>query len=158
MEIPVKSDIETVTKNKNTVPEMVYPESVSETVVQRTVPDVKPGNRKEQILADIAARVVQRIEQRRLKHASSEKQRKRKNVEDIKKPAKQLESACLPIGNGKHVKVCRYRHKPYVNIRDYTKTSSGELYATKRGILLQPEEWNHLKKIVKRIDQELKNM
>ena len=34
-------------------------------------------------------------------------------------------TACLPIGNGKHVKVCRYRHKPYVNIRDYTTASSG---------------------------------
>ena len=63
---------------------------------------------------------------------------------------------CIAIGNGKHVKVCSYRHKPYLNIRDYTTTSDGKLYATKRGILLHPEEWKQLKKVVKEVDQELK--
>ena len=62
----------------------------------------------------------------------------------------------LPIGNGKWVKVCHYRKRPYVNIRDYATTANGQLYATKRGSLLKPEEWKHLKKCVKEVDQELK--
>ena len=63
---------------------------------------------------------------------------------------------CISIGNGKHIKVCNYLHKPYVNIRDYIITSDGQLYATKRGILFHPEEWKQLKKGVKEIDQEPK--
>ena len=62
----------------------------------------------------------------------------------------------LPIGNGKYVKVCHYRKRPYVNIRDYATTTNGQLYATKRGILLKPEEWKQLKKCAKEVDQELK--
>ena len=44
------------------------------------------------------------------------------------------EVKCLPIGNGKYVKVCHYRKRPYVNIRDYATTANGQLYATKRGL------------------------
>lgn len=62
------------------------------------------------------------------------------------------------IGNGKYIKVCRYRQKPYVNIRDYATTSSGKLYSTKRGILLRPEEWKQLKKNTKEVDQALKKL
>jgi hypothetical protein len=62
----------------------------------------------------------------------------------------------FPIGNGKYVKITHYRKKPYVNIRDYTTTFNGKLYATKRGILLHPQEWNQLVKSVKEVDQELK--
>ena len=64
----------------------------------------------------------------------------------------------IPFGNGKYIKVCNYRSAPYVNIRDYAKTSSGQLYATKRGILLKPEEWKQLKKAVKEVDQDLKKL
>ena len=63
---------------------------------------------------------------------------------------------CISIGNGKHIKGCSYRHKLYVNIRDYITTSDGQLNATKRGILLHPYEWKQLKKVVKEVDQELK--
>ena len=66
-------------------------------------------------------------------------------------------SEYFPIGNGKHVKVCRYRKKPYVNIREYATTTDGHLYATKRGILLRPEEWKQLKKCYKDVEQELKS-
>ena len=47
---------------------------------------------------------------------------------------------------------------PYMNIRDYAITSSGRLYATKRGILLKPEEWKLVKKAVKEVDQALKKL
>ena len=59
----------------------------------------------------------------------------------------------LPIGNGKYVKVCHYRKRPYMNIRDYATTANGQLYATKRGILLKPKEWKQLKKCAKEVDQ-----
>lgn len=67
-------------------------------------------------------------------------------------------SKYFPLGSGKHVKVCRYRKKPYVNIREYATTTNGQLYATKRGILLRPEEWKQLKKCFKDVEQELKSM
>ena len=59
----------------------------------------------------------------------------------------------LPIGNGKYVKVCHYRKRPYVNICDYATTANGQLYATKRRILLKPEEWKQLKRCVKELKQ-----
>ena len=64
----------------------------------------------------------------------------------------------IPIGHGKYVKVCNYRQKPYINIRDYTTTSEGRLYSTKRGILLSPAEWKQLKKSMKEVDQEVKKL
>ena len=62
----------------------------------------------------------------------------------------------LPIGNGKYVKVCDYRKRSYVSIRDYATTANGQLYATKRRILLRSEEWKQLKTCAKEVDQELK--
>ena len=76
------------------------------------------------------------------------------NRPELKGVRKEVKS--LPIGNGKYVKVSHYRQRPYVNIRDYATTVNGQLYATKRGILLKPEEWKQLKKCVKEVDQELK--
>ena len=64
----------------------------------------------------------------------------------------------IPIGNCKFVKVCKYRGNTYVNIRDYIKGDTGRFYSTKRGVLLTPSEWKILKKSVKDIDKELKNV
>ena len=69
---------------------------------------------------------------------------------------KAVKAKSLPIGNGKYVKVSSYRKEPYVNIRDYAISADGQLYATKREILLKPEEWKQLKKCAKEVDQELK--
>ena len=78
------------------------------------------------------------------------------NHAELKAVPARKEVKSLPIGNGKYVKVCHYRKRPYVNIRDYATTVNGQLYATKRGILLRPEEWKQPKKCVKEVDQELK--
>jgi len=76
---------------------------------------------------------------------------------DVKSVAAPVKNTKLfPIGNGKYVKVSHYRKAPYVNIRDYTTSFNGQLYATKRGILLRPEEWKQLKKCFKDVEQELK--
>ena len=109
------------------------------------VPDVKPANLEALDAANIIAQLKETIAQGQRKEP----------VVYIQPPVK---PKCLPIGNGKHVKVCKYRHNPYVNIRDYTTTTEGQLYATKRGILLKPEEWRQLKKVTKDVDQELKNV
>ena len=53
----------------------------------------------------------------------------------------------LPIGNGKYVKVCHYRKRPYVNIRDYATTANGQLYATKRGILTKARRMETAEKV-----------
>ena len=65
------------------------------------------------------------------------------------------EPKIFPIGNGKYVKVCLRRRKLCVNIRDYTVNVKGQLYATNRGILLSPEEWERFKSIINDVDQEL---
>lgn len=64
----------------------------------------------------------------------------------------------IPIGSGKYVKVCSYRNKPYINIRDYTTTAEGRLNSTRRGILLSPEEWKQLKKCTKEVDLKVKTL
>ena len=46
----------------------------------------------------------------------------------------------LSIDNGKYVKVSSYRKESYLNIHDYAISADGQLYTTKRGILLKPEE------------------
>ena len=78
------------------------------------------------------------------------------NHADLKAANLAVKAKCLSIGNGKFIKVSHYRKKPYVNIRDYATTANGQLYGTRRVILLHPEEWNQLKKCVKEVDQELK--
>lgn len=85
-----------------------------------------------------------------------------KFIKDIKpKAVKRVIPPCVDpvsIGNGKYIKLSTYKKKPYVNIREYITTSHGTLHPTKKGILLQPEEWKQLQKIVKHVNQRLKNM
>ena len=76
------------------------------------------------------------------------------NLVELKAANLAVKAKSLPIGNGKYVKVSSYRKEPYVNIRDYAISADGQLYATKRGILLKPEEWKQLKKCAKEVDQE----
>ena len=63
----------------------------------------------------------------------------------------------IPIGHGKGIKVCRHQRKLYVNICDYITTHVGCMYASRRGILLTPDEWKQLKSSVKDIDQQIKD-
>ena len=68
-------------------------------------------------------------------------------VVDKRADDKKKKSVFIPIGDGKGVKVCRYRQKLYINIRDCITTKDGRVYASKRGILLTPSEWKQLKKM-----------
>lgn len=61
----------------------------------------------------------------------------------------------IPIGPNKYVRVSKYRGNVYINIRDYIKEDTGKFYATKRGVLLTPNEWLSLKERVSAIDREL---
>ena len=38
----------------------------------------------------------------------------------------------LEIGVGKYIKLSTYKHKPYVNIREYATSINGKLYPTKK--------------------------
>ena len=75
-------------------------------------------------------------------------------TQEVVKPVKLF----IPIGGGKGVKICRYKQKLYVNIRNYNTDNDGRLKSTKRGILLALDEWKQLKKCVKQVDQELKTL
>ena len=87
-----------------------------------------------------------------------------KSTETIKSVAQNIppppspEQKLIPIGSYKFAKVCKYHGKTYVNIRHYIKGDKGRLYSTKKSVLLTPSEWRILKKSVKDIDKELKNM
>ena len=70
------------------------------------------------------------------------------------KPAKMF----IHLSGGKGVKICRHKQKLYVNIRNYNTDKNGKLKSTKRGILLDLNEWRQLKKSVKQVDQELKQL
>ena len=101
-----------------------------------------------QVRPNVVCEVKRRTSQQRIKDPISQ-QKSTKDQSPLAMPK------IFPIGNGKHVKVCLYRRKLYVNIRDYTVNVKGQLYATKRGILLSPEEWEQFKSIINDVDQEL---
>lgn len=69
-----------------------------------------------------------------------------------------LRQTYIPIGNGKYIKVGKYNRGTKINIRDFTTTVEGRLLATKKGILLSPEEWKQLKKVTKEVDAKVKAM
>lgn len=68
------------------------------------------------------------------------------------------EKVFIPLGGGKGVTICRYKQKLYVNIRNYSADKDGRLKSTKRGILLTLDEWKKLKKNMKQVDQDLKQL
>ena len=86
-----------------------------------------------------------------------------KNIKSIRCPklkqiVKKVDKDPFAIGDGKYVKLSTYKHKPYVNIREYVTSTNGKLHPTKKGILLKPEEWKQLQTIVKQVNQRLKSM
>lgn len=81
------------------------------------------------------------------------------NIESIAqcKPEKRARgSKTIPIGLTKNITIRKFSGQPQINIRGYTRDSSGRQYSTKRGILLTPEEWRNLKESFSSVDEYLR--
>ena len=59
------------------------------------------------------------------------------------------------IGNNKFVSVSRFRNRKTVHIRTYFQDAKNITRPTKRGIVLTPEEWRRVTRIIKDVDIEL---
>lgn len=79
--------------------------------------------------------------------------RRRMVVQRKRKSSKSARA--FPIGVHKFVTIRKHGGKPKVNIRDYTSDGHGDVYATKRGIMLSLEEWTLLKEQISTIDTAL---
>jgi hypothetical protein len=77
---------------------------------------------------------------------------KSNSEENVKSPP------MLHLHGQTYVKVMRYRQEPIVNIRQYISDTDGVLHPTKRGILLSQKDWTSLKKEVRNVDKQLKEL
>jgi len=75
--------------------------------------------------------------------------------EQLKENPTRLVSKLVPIGNGKFITIRKHRGDMKINIRDYVRDSCEKLYSTKRGIMLNVQEWNNLKESISLVDEIL---
>ena len=75
--------------------------------------------------------------------------------EQLKEKPVRLLSKLVPIGNGKFITVRKHKGEMKINIRDYVRDSCEKLYSTKRGIMLNVQEWNNLKDQIGLVDELL---
>jgi len=84
--------------------------------------------------------------------ANKSEQHKQEQLKEI--PAR-LVSKLVPIGNGKFITIRKHNGEMKINIRDYVRDSCEKLYSTKRGIMLNVQEWNNLKDQISLVDEIL---
>ena len=83
-----------------------------------------------------------------------DKQKQKKVTCSKRKLEKKPKSIVVSIGDKKLVSI-RYINKiPHINIRAYNRDNHGRMFSTKRGIMLNREEWNSLKKQINDIDPD----
>ena len=61
----------------------------------------------------------------------------------------------VQLSEKRFVNVTEFRGQLYVNIREYYENESGQWWPSKKGAFLNREEWKHLLKIRKYIDQRV---
>lgn len=61
----------------------------------------------------------------------------------------------VQLSEKRFVNVTEFRGQLYVNIREYYENESGQWRPSKKGAFLNREEWKHLLKIRKYIDQRV---
>uniref|UniRef100_A0A7S2JL94 Transcriptional coactivator p15 (PC4) C-terminal domain-containing protein n=1 Tax=Cyanoptyche gloeocystis TaxID=77922 RepID=A0A7S2JL94_9EUKA len=76
-----------------------------------------------------------------------------KGTGSSKKPAKDKDGNLYwEIGNKKRVSVRKFKGKLYIDIREFYE-KDGDLLPGKKGISLQPDNWEQLKKLTEEIDE-----
>lgn len=61
------------------------------------------------------------------------------------------------LSNNRFVNVSEFKGKALVNIREYYE-SNGKFLPGKKGISLTAEQWDAFKKVVGKIDNDIKNL
>jgi len=89
-----------------------------------------------------------------MKQAVDDKPKQHKQ-EQLKEIPARLVSKLVPIGNGKFITIRKHNGEMMINIRDYVRDSCEKLYSTKRGIMLNVQEWNNLKDKISLVDEIL---
>ncbi|MBN3301076.1 SUB1 regulator of transcription b [Amia ocellicauda] len=103
-----------------------------------------------------------------------EKKAKRKKPTPPEKPAKKLKSGessraggssksdkddnMFQIGKMRYVSVRDFKGKVLIDIREYWMDQEGEMKPGRKGISLNPEQWNQLKEQISEIDDAVKRI
>ncbi|XP_061880165.1 SUB1 regulator of transcription b [Entelurus aequoreus] len=68
------------------------------------------------------------------------------------------EDNMFQIGRMRYVSVRDFRGKVLIDIREYWNNSDGDMKPGKKGISLNPEQWNQLKEQISEIDDAIKRV
>ncbi|XP_077457639.1 SUB1 regulator of transcription a [Stigmatopora argus] len=68
------------------------------------------------------------------------------------------EDSMFQIGRMRYVSVREFKGKVLVDIREYWTNQDGDMKPGKRGIALNPEQWNQLKDQISEIDEAIKRV
>jgi len=74
------------------------------------------------------------------------------------KPSGGGDDNMFQIGKMRFVSVRDFKGKSLIDIREYWMNSDGEMKPGKKGISLNPEQWNQLKEQISEIDDALKRL
>ncbi|XP_069076579.1 activated RNA polymerase II transcriptional coactivator p15 [Pleurodeles waltl] len=102
---------------------------------------------------------------KRKKQAPPEKpSKKQKTGESSKgssassKQSNKVEDNMFQIGKMRYVSVRDFKGKVLIDIREYWMDQEGEMKPGRKGISLNPEQWNQLKEQISEIDDAVKNL
>ncbi|XP_069076590.1 activated RNA polymerase II transcriptional coactivator p15-like [Pleurodeles waltl] len=102
---------------------------------------------------------------KRKKHASPEKPAKKQKTGETSKgssaSSKQSNKAddnMFQIGKMRYVTVRDFKGKVLIDIREYWMDQAGDMKPGRKGISLNPEQWNQLKEQISEIDDAVKNV
>ncbi|XP_077572186.1 activated RNA polymerase II transcriptional coactivator p15-like [Stigmatopora nigra] len=100
---------------------------------------------------------------KRKKAAPAEKPAKKPKTESGKaggssKGDSNTEDNMFQIGRMRYVSVREFKGKVLVDIREYWTNTDGEMKPGKKGIALNPEQWNQLKDHISEIDEAIKRI
>ncbi|XP_055055929.1 SUB1 regulator of transcription b [Misgurnus anguillicaudatus] len=99
---------------------------------------------------------------KRKKASAPEKPAKKQKGGETSKPSgsaksdKNCEDNMFQIGKLRYVSVRDFKGKVLIDIREYWMDQSGEMKPGKKGISLNPEQWNQLKEQMSDIDEAIK--
>ncbi|RHZ43931.1 hypothetical protein Glove_801g11 [Diversispora epigaea] len=66
--------------------------------------------------------------------------------------------AYFKLSEKKRVTVRKFKNMILIDFREFFTNSDGDSNPTKKGIALQPEQWNKLKEFISDIDEEIENL
>lgn len=74
------------------------------------------------------------------------------------KQSNKVDDNMFQIGKMRYVSVRDFKGKVLIDIREYWMDQEGEMKPGRKGISLNPEQWNQLKEQISEIDDAVKNL